>query len=165
MSETLHDGGISKWFVLLLEKIYKVIRQYTHTHTHTVHTHTHSTHTQYTYTHTVHVTHTSHTRHTHVTHTYTKRLLKLPDASFARAALKEQVQLRLPWYSYMEPITKLDEILHLDHVSAHHILNSNRRTKNVCNTPLCNKNMNSLSGLRPANPLPSKKFRVEELKF
>ena len=88
-----------------------------------------------------------------------KRLQKLPDSSFAKAALKEQVQLKLPWFSYFEPITKLDEIFHLDHVSAHRILNS----KKVSNKPLCNKNINSLSGLRSANPLPSKKFRVEEV--
>ena len=52
-----------------------------------------------------------------------KRLQKLPDSSFAKAALTEQVQLKLPWLSYIEPITKLDAILHLDHVSAHRILN------------------------------------------
>ena len=46
-----------------------------------------------------------------------KRLQKLPDSSFAKEALKEQVQLKLPWYSYIEPIT-------------------NRRTKNVSNKPL-----------------------------
>ena len=88
-----------------------------------------------------------------------KRLQKLPDSSFAKAALKEQVKLKLPWFSYIEPITKLDEIFHLDHVSAHRILIS----KNLSNKPLCNKNINSLSGLRSANPLPSKKFRVEEV--
>ena len=88
-----------------------------------------------------------------------KRLQKLPDSSFAKAALKEQVKLKLPWFSYIEPITKLDEIFHLDHVSAHRILNS----KNLSNKPLCNRNINSLSGLRSANPLPSKKFRVEEV--
>ena len=69
------------------------------------------------------------------------------------------MKLKLPWFSYIEPITKLDEIFHLDHVSAHRILNS----KNLSNKPLCNKNINSLSGLRSANPLPSKKFRVEEV--
>ena len=58
----------------------------------------------------------------------------------------------------MEPITKLDAIFHLDHVSAHRILNSNRSSKQVCNKSLCNKNMNSLSGLRSANPLPSKLY-------
>ena len=96
----------------------------------------------------------------YLTLNFYKRLHKLPDSSFAKAALKEQVQLKLPWLSYIEPITKLDEIFHLDHVSAHRILNSNRRTKNVSNKPLCNKNIKSLSGLRSANPLPSKKFRV-----
>ena len=43
----------------------------------------------------------------------------LPDSSFAKAALKEQVQLKLPWFSYIEPITKLDAIFHLDHVIVH----------------------------------------------
>ena len=89
-----------------------------------------------------------------------KRLQMLPDSSFAKAALKEQVQLKLPWFSYLEPITKLDEIFHLDHVNAHRII---LNSKNVSNKPLCNKNINSLSGLRSANPLPSKKFRVEEV--
>ena len=50
---------------------------------------------------------------------YYKRLLKSPPATFIHAALKEQQLLNLPWYRNIEPLIKMDEIYHLDHVTAH----------------------------------------------
>ena len=50
---------------------------------------------------------------------YYKHLLKAPKNSLVSAALKEQKLLKLPWFKNIEPLLKLDEIFHLDHVSAH----------------------------------------------
>ena len=92
-----------------------------------------------------------------------KRLQNLPNSSFAKAALKDQKLFKLPWFSYIEPLTELDEIFKLDHVSANRILNSKGRPTQLRIKPSCNKKISSLSGLREDNPLPSKKFRVEEV--
>ena len=55
---------------------------------------------------------------------YYKRLQNLPDSTFAHAAMKEQKAMKLPWYQNLEPLMKLDEIFHLDHVKAHRLIKS-----------------------------------------
>ena len=55
---------------------------------------------------------------------YYKRLLEMPKHSFVHAALKEQIKLKLCWYKNIEPSLKLDNIYHLDHVTAHQYLST-----------------------------------------
>ena len=57
---------------------------------------------------------------------YYKHLLKAPKNSLVSAALKEQKLLKLPWFKNIEPLLKLDEIFHLDHVSAHRTFKKKR---------------------------------------
>ena len=59
---------------------------------------------------------------------YYKHLLKAPKHSLVNAALKEQNLLKFPWFKNIEPLLKLDEIFHLDHVSAHRILKNQSNT-------------------------------------
>ena len=75
------------------------------------------------------------------------------------AALKEQKDLKLPWFRNIEPLLKLDDIFHTDHVSAYHILSKQtQRTKtdNKMNNEVINNVKNSLSKIKP---LPSGQFR------
>ena len=81
---------------------------------------------------------------------YYKRLSNLPDGMFIKAALHEQKTLNLPWFKNIEPLLKLDEIFHLDHVTAF------RTLKNM------KISANSIKNQR-INPLPSRKFRVQNI--
>ena len=74
--------------------------------------------------------------------------------------------MKLCWYKNIEPLLKLDNIYHLDHVTAHQYLstssskppNSNaEENKTSTYIPI----FDNLSSLVKAKPLPSKKFRVE----
>ena len=90
---------------------------------------------------------------------YYKQLLKAPKNSFVYAALKEQKKLKLPWYKNIEPILKLDEVYHLNHVTAHRTI----KCKNRCDPPNTEPVSSSSNGPQLSNkskPLPSEKFRV-----
>ena len=92
-----------------------------------------------------------------------KRLQKLPDSSFAKAALQEQRSLKLPWLNNVERLTELDEIYHLDDVSAYRILTSKDKSNKSCDLSPHNPPLRGLCNLREDKPLPSRKFRVEEV--
>ena len=90
---------------------------------------------------------------------YYKQLLKAPKNSFVYAALKEQKKLKLPWYKNIEPILKLDEVYHLNHVTAHRTI----KCKSRCDPPNTEPVSSSWNGPQLSNkskPLPSEKFRV-----
>ena len=86
---------------------------------------------------------------------YYKRLLKSPSDTFIHAALKEQQSLNLPWYRNIEPLIKMDEIYHLDHVTAHKKAKSKQQ--------LIVKRPELDNGENRSKPLPSKKFRVQTI--
>lgn len=94
---------------------------------------------------------------------YYKRLLTAADGTFIQAALKEQKSLNLPWFKNIEPLLKLDEIFHQDHVTAF------RATKNVKNHSKKNTinssslSSNNVSSVSKVKPLPSGKFRVQNI--
>ena len=99
---------------------------------------------------------------------YYKRLLRVPKNSFVHAAFNEQKSMKLPWYKNIEPLLKLDEIYHLDHVSAYNFINktSNKYANNngeAQDTSSTKPLPNHLSNLEKAKPLPSKKFRVQNI--
>ena len=94
---------------------------------------------------------------------YYNHLLQVPRNSFVYAALKEQKNMRLPWFRNIEPLLKLDEIFHMDHVSAYHILSKKiQGTKSDHNmsTEVIHNVKSSLSKIKP---LPSEKFRVQTI--
>ena len=96
---------------------------------------------------------------------YYGRLNKLPPGSLAYAALQEQKRLHLPWYKNIVSLLKLDEIYHMDHVSAHHVLYPNdnvvnETSNNLKQAVLCEM---GLINLKPASPLPCKKYRVGKI--
>ena len=87
---------------------------------------------------------------------YYNHLLHAPKNSFVHAALKEQKDLKLPWFRNIEPLLKLDEIFHMDHVSAYQTLsNLTPRTKSA--NEINNKAISKIK------PLPSRKFRVQTI--
>ena len=99
---------------------------------------------------------------------YYKRLLEVPKHSFVHSALKDQIKFKLCWYKNIEPLLKLDEIYHLDHVTAYQYLaKSSAKPPKLCseeNTTSTNLPfLNDLSSLVKAKPLPSKKFRVQNI--
>ena len=83
---------------------------------------------------------------------YYKRVLAADDNSIIKVALKEQKSLKLPWFKNIEPLLKLDEIFQMDHVTAY------RAMKHDNNLP-----PKSSSGLTSIKPLPSEKFRVQNI--
>ena len=83
---------------------------------------------------------------------YYKRLLTLPDSTFVKAALHEQKTLNLPWFKNIEPLLKLDEVFHQDHVTAF------RTIKNIKSVKT-----NKTSDPKSIKPLPSRKFRVQNI--
>ena len=88
----------------------------------------------------------------------------MPKNTFVHAALKEQRKLKLPWFKNIQPLLKLDEIYHLDHVSAHRIINESRSNKlhtdKIASNRFCTVDF---SNLTKAKPLPSEKFRVQNI--
>ena len=83
---------------------------------------------------------------------YYKRVSAADDNTFIKAALKEQKLLKLPWFKNIEPLLKLDEIFHMDHVTAYRTI----KNKNV----ISNSPRGSTSIIKP---LPSQKFRVQNI--
>ena len=100
---------------------------------------------------------------------YYKRLQNLPDSTFAMhyAAMKEQKVMKLPWYQNLEPLIKLDEIFHLDHVKAHRVIKSKGNADSIEPRWELNRNnfnlTNKLMQLENVRLLPSKKFRVKNV--
>ena len=93
---------------------------------------------------------------------YYNRLLKVSHNTFVHAALKEQKLLKLPWYKNIEPLLKLDEIYHLDHVSAFRMANTSTNQENHTND-ITKKPLSNILSLVAAKPLPSKKFRIQKI--
>ena len=94
---------------------------------------------------------------------YYQRVLELPQNTFVRAALNEQKKLKLPWFKNIQPLLKLDEIYQMDHVSAYHIL-SKPTIDNIQKDNNQSKSfLTEFSNLSKAIPLPSKKFRVQNV--
>ena len=97
---------------------------------------------------------------------YFKRLEGLPKGSFVHSALKEQKSMNLPWFKSIEPLLKIDELFHIDHVSADKIINPTNYSNhlNQTNTSQIRHPFNKLfRSLNQAKPLPSKKFRVQTI--
>ena len=94
---------------------------------------------------------------------YYQRVLELPQNTFVRAALNEQKKLKLPWFKNIQPLLKLDEIYQMDHVSAYHIL-SKPTIDNIQKDNNQSKSfLTEFSNLSKAIPLPSEKFRVQNV--
>jgi sorting nexin-29 len=93
---------------------------------------------------------------------YYERLNKLPSGSLVHAALQEQKLLHLPWYKNIVSLLKLDEIYHIDHVSAHNVLHPNDIMINTTSSNLKQAALvkMELNNHNLATPLPSKRFRV-----
>ena len=93
---------------------------------------------------------------------YYNRISKSPKNSFVYAALMEQKHMKLPWYKNIENILKLDDIYHIDHVTAHQaILSPNIK---VSAKPQTTRHpIESLKSLSKVSPIPSKKFRVQSI--
>ena len=67
--------------------------------------------------------------------------------------------MKLPWYKNIEPILKLHEVYHLNHVTAHRTI----KCKSRCDPPNTEPVSSSSNGPQLSNkskPLPSEKFRV-----
>ena len=98
---------------------------------------------------------------------YLKRLQNLPYSTFAHAATKEQKAMKLPWYQNLEPLMKLDEIFHLEHVKAHRVIKSKGNADSIEPRWELNRNNNNLTNklmqLENVRPLPSEKFRVKNV--
>ena len=71
---------------------------------------------------------------------------------FVKAALQEQKSSNLPWFKNVEPLLKLDEVFHQDHVTAF------RTIKNIKSVMV-----NKPPGAKQIKPLPSRKFRVQNI--
>ena len=110
---------------------------------------------------------------------YFQRINDMSPGSFVHAALQEQKLLKLDWYKNIESLLKIDEIYHLDHVTAYklkhpqHNQNNDTQSHNIHNTSTApstspNKHyspssqilLNHLSKFKVAKPLPSKQFRL-----
>ena len=83
---------------------------------------------------------------------YYKRLSHMPDNTFVKAALHEQKLLNLPWFKNIEPLLKLDEVFHQDHVTAFRTINNIKSARS-----------NKMSDSNSVKPLPSRKFRVKNI--
>ncbi len=83
---------------------------------------------------------------------YYKRLLHMPDGTFVKAALHEQKLLNLPWFKNINPLLKLDEVFHQDHVTAFRTINNIKSVRS-----------NRTSVSNSVKPLPSTKFRVKNI--
>ena len=83
---------------------------------------------------------------------YYKRLLNMPDGTFVKAALHDQKSLNLSWFKNIEPLLKIDEIFHQDHVTAFRTI---KKIKSV--------RSNRIPDLNSVKPLPSRKFRVKNI--
>ena len=98
---------------------------------------------------------------------YYKRLQNLPDSTFAHAAMKEQKAMKLPWYQNLEPLMKLDDIFHLDHVKAHRVIKSKGNADSIEPRWELNRNninlTNKLLQQENVRPLPSEKFRAKKV--
>ena len=98
---------------------------------------------------------------------YYKHLLKAPKNVLVSAALKEQKLLKLPWFKNIAPLLKLDEIFHLDHVSAHRIFNKGIKynpENEVNNVPARYRPvLDQLQELQKSQPMSSKFFRTRTI--
>ena len=95
---------------------------------------------------------------------YYKRLQEVPKNTFIHAALQEQMKLKLTWYRNIEPLLQLDEIYHKDHVSAYKTIMRSSTTSLGEERLVTNfTTLKDLLSLPKAIPLPSKKFRVENI--
>ena len=92
---------------------------------------------------------------------YYNRISKSPKNSFIYAALMEQKHMKLPWYKNIENIIKLDDIYHIDHVTAHQaILSPNIK---VSAKPQTTRHpIESLKSLSKVSPIPSKNFEFNQ---
>ena len=111
---------------------------------------------------------------------YFKRISVADSNSFVRAAFEEQKNMKLPWYTKLKPLLKLDEIYSLDHVSAFRLAkaDSSNKKQDVSkhsnaqqpNRKTTQIRLNSLpdhfkifSNTCEAKPIKSKKFRVGKI--
>ena len=99
---------------------------------------------------------------------YYQRIANLKPGSIIFAALQEQKSLKLPWYNHVESLLKLDELFHMDHVTAYKFLNRNKNnfieTLDIKNDNLADirsKTLQQFSNHKIIKPIPSKQFRVE----
>ena len=93
---------------------------------------------------------------------YYKRLLNVPHDTFIHAALKEQQSMNLPWYRNIEPFLKLDEVYHLDHVTAYNKINGKTKKCERVQHPYSLQNADNRDLIK-SKPMPSKKFRVQTI--
>ena len=110
-----------------------------------------------------------------LTLTYYKRLTTADPNSLVSAALREQINMKLPWYRNIKPLLKLDDIFSRDHVSAFKTLTTKRCSKDISTAQSNNTTETNLSfqaDLPPelramltntikASPQKSRKFRVK----
>ena len=88
----------------------------------------------------------------------------MPNSTFIKAAINEQKSLNLSWYRNIECLLKIDEIYHLDHVSAYRMTRCENILKNEHqHKPYNHKLKCSLLDLPKIKPIPSRKFRINEI--
>ena len=94
---------------------------------------------------------------------YYQRVDKMKPGSIVHAALQEQKHMNLPWYQNIESLLKLDEIFHLDHVTAFKFLHGDNdsETKTTNAPKHSQEDLTCFKNHKIIKPLPSKKFRLE----
>ena len=106
-----------------------------------------------------------------LTLSYYQRVENLSKDSLVYAALQEQKSLMLPWYKNIESLLKIDEIFHLDHVSAYRY---RKKTHNNDSTSTHSHQhsqattsgscfIHDPSKFVPMNPLPSRDYRPNHI--
>ena len=97
---------------------------------------------------------------------YYQRIDNMKTASIVKAALQEQKIMNLSWYKNIKTLLKLDNLYHMDHVSAFKYLHqetdittdSSQHSNHINNSQL-----NKYKHLKPINPISCKKYRIEPI--
>ena len=112
-----------------------------------------------------------------LTLSYYQRVENLSNDSLVYAALQEQKSLMLPWYKNIESLLKIDEIFHLDHVSAYRYrrktqnndsTSTHQHTQSHSQATMPTSTSSSCfthdpSKFLPINPIPSRDFRPNHI--
>ena len=94
---------------------------------------------------------------------YYQRINKLKPGTIIYEALQEQKSLNLSWYKNIDSILQVDNLYHKDHVTAFKFLYGGKNSNYQTNTHNSPKIPSHLTHLKVIQPLPSKKFRIEEI--
>ena len=89
-------------------------------------------------------------------------------ASIVKAALQEQNIMNLSWYKNIKTLLKLDNLYHMDHVSAFKYLHQEKEITTVTDSSqhsnhINNSQLNKYKHLKLINPISCKKYRIEPI--